>query len=119
MSNISRRQAAIQRPRLINYIFSLATKFVMKTASRLLAFALPALLGLAVSALAQDPPPIAAVEDFATVLITKSPQERASLLSSKKDLMTPDLRRALIREGNIHLMAGRYSTAFDIYGLAQ
>ncbi|PWT96347.1 MAG: hypothetical protein C5B55_00120 [Blastocatellia bacterium] len=62
----------------------------------------------------------ASIEDFATVLVsTNSPQAREQLLSKKKELMTPDLRRALIRQGNVHLMAGRYSTAFDIYGLAQ
>src|SRR4029079_3345582 len=41
------------------------------------------------------------------------------LLTEKRDLMTPDLRKALIRQGNAQLVAGRYSRAFDIYGIAQ
>ncbi len=91
----------------------------MELPKRLSVFVLVTVIGCSLSTHAQNPPPISNVEDFATVLITKSPQERTSLLSTKKELMTPDLRKALIREGNIHLMAGRYSTAFDIYGLAQ
>src|SRR6185436_7009128 len=59
-------------------------------------------------------------EDFAnTLLSAPSKQERQALLSQKKDLMTPELRRALIRQGNLHLMAGRYATAFEVYDLAQ
>src|SRR5215216_7846037 len=59
-------------------------------------------------------------EELATTLVTlKSAQERESLLSKKRDLMTPDLRKALIRQGNTRLLAGQYATAFDIYGLAQ
>lgn len=59
-------------------------------------------------------------EDLAATLVTlKSDQEREDLLSKKKNLMTPDLRKALIQKGNTQLMAGRYSTAFDIYGLAK
>src|SRR5687768_14463407 len=67
--------------------------------------------------------PVAAQSDFeelATTLVTlSSTQERELLLTKKRDLMTPDLRKALIRQGNVHLLAGRYSAAFDIYGLAQ
>jgi CHAT domain-containing protein/Flp pilus assembly protein TadD len=59
-------------------------------------------------------------DEFAnTLLATPSDQERQNLLSQKKDLLTPDLRKALIRQGNTHLMAGRYSTAFEIYDLAK
>jgi len=66
---------------------------------------------------AQTPP---STEDFATTLITlKTQQEREQLLARNRALMTPDLRKALIRQGNTQLMAGRYSTAFDIYGVAQ
>lgn len=63
--------------------------------------------------------PIAEVEHLATTLIAlKSPQAREQLLATKKELMTPDLRKALISQGNTQLMAGQYSTAFDIYTLA-
>jgi len=59
-------------------------------------------------------------DDLALTLVTlKSPEERDQLLTEKRDLMTPDLRKALIRQGNAQLVAGRYSRAFDIYGIAQ
>ena len=60
------------------------------------------------------------IEDLAISLTTlNSPQEQELLLARKKDLLTPDLRKALIRHGNAHLLAGRYSKAFDIYSLTQ
>lgn len=60
------------------------------------------------------------VNDLANTLVTlKSQQEREQLLAKNRALMTPDLRRALITHGNSQLLAGRYSTAFDIYGVAQ
>ena len=60
------------------------------------------------------------VDDFATLLITtRTSEERANLLANKKDLLTPALRRSLIRQGNVHLMAGQYSSAFDIYSLTR
>ena len=63
---------------------------------------------------------LADFDDLALTLTTlKSPQEREQLLTQKKDLMTPDLRKALIRQGNAQLMAGRYAQAFDIYGIAR
>ena len=53
----------------------------------------------------QTPSP-AATTDFDafanTLLATSSDQERQNLLSQKKDLLTPDLRKALIRQGNTH-----------------
>jgi len=59
-------------------------------------------------------------EKFAISLVTlESPQERELLLARKKDLVTPDLRKALIRRGNAELAAGRYAKAFDIYNLTQ
>src|SRR5689334_22360665 len=65
-------------------------------------------------------PPQGEFDDLATTLVTlKSPQEREQLLSKNPALLTPDLRKALIRHGNSQLLAGRYSTAFDIYGVAQ
>jgi CHAT domain-containing protein len=63
---------------------------------------------------------VADFEDLALTLTTlQSPQEREQLLTQKKELMTPDLRKALIRQGNAQLMAGSYSRAFDIYGIAR
>lgn len=78
------------------------------------------LAGLSIHA--QTPPAtsLSELEDLATTLITlKSQQEREELLTRNRALMTPDLRKALIRQGNSQLMAGRYSTAFDIYGVAR
>lgn len=71
---------------------------------------------------AQTPPQIelSDYEDLASNLITlKSQQERDELLAKNQALMTPGLRRALIVKGNSQLMAGRYSAAFEIYGVAQ
>ena len=74
------------------------------------------------SVFAQSPPPNepAAIYDFATTLVTlKTPEERERLLAQNRTLMTPGLRRALITQGNSQLLAGRYSTAFEIYGIAR
>jgi CHAT domain-containing protein len=77
-------------------------------------------LHLIVHAQTQIQPPLTEFNDLACTLITlKTQREREELLEKKKELMTPDLRKVLIQEGNTQLMAGRYSTAFDIYGLAQ
>jgi CHAT domain-containing protein/uncharacterized protein HemY len=79
-------------------------------------------LALATTTYAQTPTPVlpSEVDDFATLLITtKTPEERANLLANKKDLLTPALRRSLIRQGNVHLMAGQYASAFDIYSLTR
>ena len=83
-------------------------------------FSIVLLLSLTINA--QTPPStsLTELEDFASTLITlKTPQDREQLLARNRALMTPDLRKALIRQGNTQLMAGRYSTAFDIYGVAQ
>ncbi|HEV8366979.1 MAG TPA: tetratricopeptide repeat protein [Pyrinomonadaceae bacterium] len=87
----------------------------------LVLWAVLAVFALACPTLSQSPPILPSqVDDFATLLIiTKSPQERSTLLANKKDLLTPDLRRALIRQGNVHLMAGQYASAFEIYGIAR
>src|SRR5262245_22933699 len=84
--------------------------------------ALIVILLLALTARSQTPSTAspADFEDLALTLTTlTSPTEREQLLTQKKELMTPDLRKALIRQGNAQLMAGRYAKAFDIYGLAQ
>ena len=91
-------------------------KFVRRTAFLLVVF----LQAAFISAQNQPPATLAEYDDLATTLVSlKSKIERESLLAKNKALMTPDLRKALIRQGNAQLMAGRYSTAFDIYGLAQ
>ena len=85
-----------------------------------LGFALVTLTSVIVLAQIQPADKVSELEEFATALVTiKSTQERERLLSQKKDLMTPDLRKALIQKGNVHLANGQYSTAFDIYGLAK
>lgn len=62
----------------------------------------------------------AQIEDFAEDLVrTKAPQERNALLLTRKELMTTDLRKELIRHGNMLLIAGKYSLAFDIYSFAK
>ncbi|HSE32593.1 MAG TPA: tetratricopeptide repeat protein [Pyrinomonadaceae bacterium] len=63
---------------------------------------------------------LADFEDLALTLTTlSSSQEREQLMTQKKELLTPDLRKALIRQGNAQLTAGRYAKAFDIYGIAR
>jgi len=80
------------------------------------------LLLLSLDLYAQTPPQtsLSDLDDFALTLVTlKSQQEREQLLAKNRALMTPDLRRVLIRQGNSQLLAGRYSQAFEIYGVAQ
>lgn len=84
--------------------------------------ALLIILLLSFNIYAQAPPrnALSEFDDLATTLVAlKSQQEREQLLAKNRALMTPDLRKALIRHGNSQLLAGRYSTAFDIYGVAQ
>jgi CHAT domain-containing protein/Flp pilus assembly protein TadD len=79
-------------------------------------------LFLSLSISAQTPPrtELSEVDDLATTLVTlKTPEEREQLLAKNPALMTPSLRKALITRGNSHLVAGRYSTAFEIYGIAR
>lgn len=88
------------------------------------AFVIVLLLNLSVAAQTapQSPPQtsLGDLDDFALTLTTlKSQQERDELLAKNRALMTPDLRRVLIRQGNAQLLVGRYSTAFDIYGVAR
>ena len=60
------------------------------------------------------------VDDLASRLVTlKSQEERRQVLAKNSTLMTPRLRQALINRGNSQLLAGRYSSAFEIYGIAQ
>ena len=74
------------------------------------------------TALAQNQQPNLAspVDEFANLLITtKTKEQRATLIAMKTNLLTPELRKALIRQGNVRLMEGKYDSAFDIYGIAQ
>jgi CHAT domain-containing protein/uncharacterized protein HemY len=80
------------------------------------------LLLLALPVSAQTPPrtELTEVDDLANTLVTlKTPEEREQLLAKNRTLMTPSLRKALITQGNSQLLAGRYATAFEIYGIAQ
>lgn len=81
---------------------------------------------LSISVFAQTPPQsppqtsLGDLDDFALTLTTlKSQEERDELLAKNRALMTPDLRRVLIRQGNSQLLVGRYSQAFEIYGVAR
>ncbi|HKR14529.1 MAG TPA: tetratricopeptide repeat protein [Pyrinomonadaceae bacterium] len=77
---------------------------------------------LTLNTYAQAPPTtdLSDLDELATTLVTlKSEQEREQLLAKNRPLVTPNLRRALIRQGNSELLAGRYATALEIYGVAQ
>jgi CHAT domain-containing protein/uncharacterized protein HemY len=64
-------------------------------------------------------PDLSEVDELATTLVSlKSPEERQQVLTKNQTLLTPNLRRALINRGHSQLLAGRYSTAFDIYEIA-
>ena len=94
----------------------------MRPAKVHLALALLIVCSLALNVHAQTEPlnVPSEFEAFARDLVTtKSSQQRELLLAQKKYLLTPDLRKALIRQGNARLLAGQYSTAFDIYALAK
>lgn len=83
--------------------------------------ALLIVLLLTFNAYAQSPPPVdfAEFDDLVSTLVSlKTPEERQQVLAKNQTLLTPNLRRALILRGNSQLLAGRYSAAFDIYGIA-
>jgi CHAT domain-containing protein len=75
---------------------------------------------LAGAGLAQGPPAAGnGVEEFAqTLLKAKTDEERRELLAAKKELVTPDLYRAVFSEGNVALAGGRYAPAGVAYALA-
>ena len=84
--------------------------------------ALLVVLLLTLTTFAQSPPraELSEIDDLATTLVAlKTPEEREQLLAKNRTLMTTSLRRALITQANSQLLAGRYSTAFDIYGIAR
>ena len=60
------------------------------------------------------------LQDFVEQLTNaKSQAERDSLLAARKELLSVRLRRILIERGNHLLLAGKYSTAFDVYSCAE
>ena len=58
-------------------------------------------------------------EVAATLAAAKSDQERAALLAEEKELVTPELVRALSNRGERFYNQGGYSQALSIYQLAQ
>jgi len=59
------------------------------------------------------------IQEFARALIrAKTQEERGALLVTKKHLVTVQLRKALLAEGNSFLAEGRYSEASDAFGQA-
>jgi CHAT domain-containing protein/uncharacterized protein HemY len=108
-------------PATDGFLFNSLTE-VMKLINLHTTCLLLVLLLLSHSILAQIPPrtELSEIDDLATTLVTlKTPEERDQLLAKNPTLMTPSLRKALITQGNSQLMAGRYSTAFEIYGIAR
>jgi CHAT domain-containing protein/tetratricopeptide (TPR) repeat protein len=80
------------------------------------------LTGISVSVLAQTTRPNITdpIEILASELTSsKSEEERTALLSAKKELITINLRKALVQRGNILLTAGQYAKAFEVYGIAK
>jgi len=60
------------------------------------------------------------VADFARELVrSDSTAKRSELLTAKRELVTIELGRELVRQGNFLLLAGKYSAAFDLYSLAE
>lgn len=63
--------------------------------------------------------PDSTLADFVRELVwSNSSAKRNELLASRKELVTTDLAKELVKQGNLLLLAGRYSVAFDVYTLA-
>lgn len=63
--------------------------------------------------------PDSTIPDFARELIrSESTSKRTELLAAKKELVTTELAKELVKQGNFLLLAGEYSVAFDVYTLA-
>jgi tetratricopeptide (TPR) repeat protein len=63
--------------------------------------------------------PDSTILDFARELIwSDSTSKRSELLAAKKELVTTELAKELVKQGNLLLLAGKYSVAFDVYTLA-
>src|SRR5687768_7075598 len=57
--------------------------------------------------------------DFARELLrSDSTAKRSELLAANKELVTIELGKELVKQGNFLLLAGKYSAAFDVYSLA-
>jgi len=61
----------------------------------------------------------AQIDDFASILVNTTAQERDTLLVSRKELVTPDLRKSLVKTGNAQMMSGDYARALAIYQIAE
>jgi CHAT domain-containing protein/Tfp pilus assembly protein PilF len=60
------------------------------------------------------------VEKLAADLINaKTQQARFALLAARKELVTPELRKALVTQGNLFLLKRRYAQALDTYNLSK
>lgn len=63
--------------------------------------------------------PDSTIPDFAQELIrSDSTSKRSELLAAKKELVTTELAKELVKQGNFLLLAGKYAPAFDAYTLA-
>lgn len=83
---------------------------------------LAALVAGSVTTVAQPTRPSFAdpIENLAGQLANaKTDEERAALLDTNKQLLTINLRKALIQKGNVLLTQGQYAKAFDVYGIAK
>jgi tetratricopeptide (TPR) repeat protein len=79
------------------------------------------LAAVAIAGAAQQPAPPNAteVETFAQELLNAPAQQRNDLLTTRADLLNARLRRELVRRGNLLLLDGKYTPAFEIYQLAE
>ena len=68
---------------------------------------------------AQQPRPNDEIESLAVELVSAPAERRTELLTSHAALINVDLRKELVRHGNVQFAGGRYTTAFDIYQLVQ
>src|SRR6185312_9003428 len=59
-----------------------------------------------------------AVENLAAELMKAQSDQRTTLLAENKPLVTTELGKELIKQGNLLLLSGRYSPALDVYLLA-
>ena len=71
------------------------------------------------SAAQQTAPPATDLQTFAQALIDAPAQKRTDLLTTRADLINARLRRELVRHGNLLLLDGKYTPAFEVYQLAE
>lgn len=93
--------------------------------SRPVAFLLLSCSFLSQSGLAQSPPSArsaaqATVTEFAATLLTvKTEEEQKSLLAAKRHLLTVELRKALVAQGDELREHGQFAAALRAYGVAR